>query len=777
MAFLGLTIGLTTLPTAFPVNAATTEESGIAPQSEIFPGCTLTQSDWDYYIGETQFVCKTEVPAGVPVLKNYVTINRWSTTGNLSYDYEYGKNFFQNQADDAIFNPQNHNDPDFNMNNHIMTIDSIKYTSKLEDVPNVIVIFEKNQQTIDAFAAKEGIKFIELNIYFCDSSEGNCFSWFPNKNLMAVAIPAEVYRTADWFPEEIPTELYVVSNYSVKEVDRQAPVPNVPANYIINVDDMQSQEQVLSHVIVTDDTDPNPQLIVKSSAYNPANRVVGTYPIVFYVQDAAGNISIDYTLNAVVADVTDPSNPGFGTITQANNVKLSDEEILAKCTVSDNYSSPENIIKMIKKNDYAANWNRVGTYEVVTTASDEAGNLTYSTNYIKVEDKTAPSNVGGNKTVGNSVKLDNVDLMEELCSVSDDTTALEKINLSILSDAYSSNWNIPGTYELVCRATDEAGNYTDSTSYITVTDTTLPTITGKTIDVEYSSPVTDLNSLFSYSDDITSLENLTFKITLDEYSSNANLKGTYQITAEVTDEAGNVSPATSVLRVVDRTKPIITIPTTITVGNSAFHSIDEIKSVAVVEDGYDGVIKEYMITDNDDYQNNYSKLGRYTFTISATDASGNTQSVTITRNVTDDTTPTIKYDMYVIVLSQGETLTQDMIKAFAAQSLGISEAAILSIAGEYDTAELGTYQVKLYMHDGSIRPFAISVGENYNTPAKASFWSADGYSFQALFQFNNWKNWNVAIWATWVGTGVVVIIGIAVIIGFKSKGKGKKLFR
>ncbi len=644
------------------------------------------------------------------------------------------------------------------------------------DDPNAygFVLCEDNSTTKNYFRSL-GAKFLELTIYQCWDTNGSVLDLINTwDEVLAVAVPGSIFRSSEWgYIEDHGIKKMVVDeDTSVYEVDNQAPVPNVPANFVVNIDDMLTQEQVLSHVIVEDETDPNPQLVVKSSAYNPSNRTTGTYPIVFYAEDASGNKSIDYTFNVVVADVTNPTNLGFGVHTQPNNVKLTDEEILDLFTVSDNYSTVDKIDKFLNRNLYASMWNIPGTYQVMCRAIDEAGNKTDTTSYILVIDKTAPTNTPSDITIGNdALWLDDVDL-KDLFTVSDDVSSTANITKTLLADGYTANWNIPGDYNIICRATDEAGNYTDSTAIVTIVDKTAPLLKGQTIDVEYSEKITDLKSLFEYSDDVSDYENIQFVIDKDEYTSSYDIKGIYQIEAHATDEAGNIGYDYAILRVVDRTKPIITVPTEITVGNSAYHTLEELMSKIVVVDGYDGVITDYSITDDNDYATNFGTVGKYKFTITASDAESNTQTATATFNVIDSTSPTIKYDKYVIVLSQGEELTIEMIKSYASQSLGVAEAAILTIEGEYDTSEMGMYALSLYMRDGSVQPFSISVGESYKTVHK-NFWSAEGWSFGALFSFNKWTDWNIAIWATWVGGGLAIVLIASGVYAYRRKKKGK----
>lgn len=551
--------------------------------------------------------------------------------------------------------------------------------------------------------------------------------------------------------------------------DLTAPVPDVPGNIVVNVDNMQTEQQILSHIVATDDTDKNPQIVVKSSAYAPHNRITGTYPIIFYVQDAAGNKSIDYTLNVVVADVTDPSITNFGTHAQPNNVRLSDQEIMDKFTVSDNYSSLEHLTKILIRNDYAANWNVIGSYPVVCRVTDEAGNFAEETAYIQVEDKVKPTISGSEVVQPNNLKLTEKGIYD-LFTVTDDVSSVGDIVKTLLIDGYSAKWNVPGVYTITCRATDEAGNVADATATITVEDKTKPTISGKTQEVEYSTVLTDLKALFTYYDDVSLNENILFSIISDQYSDNSHVKGNYTVTARVTDEAGNSNEASLVIQVFDKTKPIITAPTEVIVGNSAFHSEDELRSKISVVDGYDGVILDYTISDDDDYANNYVMVGKYKKTITASDESGNTQTLIITYLVEDKTSPNAFYDKHVICLSQGEELTHEMIKSYAAQSLNVSEASILSIDGEYNTDKVGSYALNLYMIDGTTKSFSIKVGtKEEKDPVKFDwkhFFSSDITNWN---QFNQWPAWSICVWLSWVAISIASLAVTAVVIAILVK--------
>lgn len=608
---------------------------------------------------------------------------------------------------------------------------------------------------------------------------GACFR-IPSSNLngaatariaLSVSMSYSNYGNyADIFNEDFDSTN--ANHIVLKRIDMTAPSLTVTANYIVNVDYMQSQSQILSHVIVVDDNDPNPQLIVRSTNYSASNRICGTYQMTIYALDIYGNQTPDYTFNIIVADSTQPSCSGFKTISQPNNVQLLESDLLDKFTVSDNYSDAENISKTIIKNDYASNWQRPGKYEVVCRATDEAGNYTDTTSFIQVVDKVSPSVVGATKTQGNNAQLTREELLA-LFTATDDYSETSKITKSILTDSYTSSWKHPGTYQVTCRATDEAGNFADATATITVEDKTAPTLAVNNVDRNYNDKITDLKSLFTYSDDVSELDRIIFEIVTDNYTVNFNVKGNYAVRARVTDEAGNSSEASAVVRVVDNTKPVITVPTEVTVGNSTLVSADSLKAKIVVEDGYDGTITNFSIIDTENYQDNYKTIGRYKFQISARDESGNTQIAYFTVIVTDTTSPKVYYDRYYICISESEILTDEMIKSFAAQALGVDVASVLSVEGAYDVEATGEYSISLYMMDGTVQPFTISVGElEIKEPAK---WTAKGFfstNMDNWTKFNEWPAWSICAWLSWLGIGIASLIAAAVACVV-----GKKIYR
>ncbi len=632
--------------------------------------------------------------------------------------------------------------------------------------------FNSNRNDYDFVSDIEGTSYITNNLAYDDylwKSDGCCFnipsSAVNNSKTVKLCLTCHGYA----MPESYEDVFFLTE---LKIIDATAPSITVSANYIVNVDYMQSQSQILSHVIVVDENDPNPQLIVRSTNYSASNRVCGTYQMTIYALDIYGNQTPDYTFNIIVADSTQPSNSGFKTISQPNNVQLSENDILDKFTVSDNYSDTENISKTIIKNDYASHWQTPGKYEIICRATDEAGNSTDTSSFIQVVDKVNPTIVGATRTQGNNAQLTREELLA-LFTATDDYSAAAKITKSILTDSYTSSWKRPGTYQVTCRATDEAGNHADATATIVVEDKTAPTLGVSNVDRNYNDKITDLRSLFTYSDDVSEVDRIIFEIVTDNYTVNYNVKGNYTVRARVTDEAGNISEASAVVRVIDTIKPVITVPTEITVGNSTSVSTDSLKAKIVVEDGYDGTITNFLVIDKENYRDNYQKIGRYKFEINAKDESGNTQTAFFTVIVTDTTSPKVYYDRYYICISESEVLTDEMIKSFAAQALGVDVASVLSVEGTYDVESTGEYSITLYMMDGTVQPFTISVGEL--EPKEPARWTFKGFfsnNMDNWTQFDQLAAWSICAWLAWIAIGIGSLIAAVVVFVI-----GRKIYR
>ena len=444
------------------------------------------------------------------------------------------------------------------------------------------------------------------------------------------------------------------------------------------------------------------------SSYKTNYKKVGTYTISCTVKDSSDN-SITKTTTVKVTDTTKPTISGTNKTT-GNSACLSQAELKALFSYSDDTSSTANITLAISNDGYTANYKKPGTYQVTARATDEAGNYSTATVTITVTDTTKPTISATNKTTGNSTCLSQAEL-KALFTVSDDVSLAANISLVITNDGYTANYKKPGTYQVTAKATDQAGNYSTATVTITVTDTTKPTITttNKTTGNSTCLSQAELKALFTYSDDVTASSSLVFAIVTDGYTANYRTPGTYQVTASVTDLAGNVSTATVNVTVTDTTNPTITA-TNKSQSYTKQLTQAELKALFTISD--DVSSKENLtlqiVTDN--YSSKYSTLGSYTVVARVTDQAGNSSTATATITVIDDVKPVISFNSTIEIDNLSQRTIED-IKKFITVTDAKSEIT------EYTVTDSNDYATN-YMKPGNYQ-FAVTAKDSANNVASA----------------------------------------------------------
>ncbi|RLA66611.1 MAG: hypothetical protein DRQ78_04050 [Epsilonproteobacteria bacterium] len=284
----------------------------------------------------------------------------------------------------------------------------------------------------------------------------------------------------------------------------------------------------------------------------------------------------------------------------------------------------------------------VGTYTIVYTATDGAGNSASVSRTVNVLDISAPViTVAGENpltlTQGESY-------IEEGATAFDDTDGSVAVFISGSVDT-----NIIGSYTITYRAYDVAENEGIATRTVQVIqgpDTTPPVIT-----VLGSNPFT-LTAGDGYSDEgATALDDRDGIVSvITSGSVNSDVANTYIITYTAKDDANNTATATRTVTVdplvsSDTTPPVITVlgenPFTLTVGDSYS---DE---GATALDDIDGVVS---VTTSGSVNSNVANT--YIITYTAKDDANNTATATRTVTVEDVVIP-------IVVKKTGQILSYD----------------------------------------------------------------------------------------------------------------------
>ena len=213
-----------------------------------------------------------------------------------------------------------------------------------------------------------------------------------------------------------------------------------------------------------------------------------------------------------------------------------------------------------------------------------------------------------------------------------------------------------GLHNFTIFANDTFGNTATSTTWVTVVDTTVPTITGLTLDHDAEYGIDSVNVTYSVEDyypnrkmvwlNDSLVVNTTWSDGPDSIDFGYLSLGEYNITIVYTDEDGNSNKGTCIVTVVDTTDPVVSSPPDVymelgEIGNWINWTIDEphpdyyeawINGTSYGTNAYSGSFN--MPCDEAD-------VGEYNVTLVFFDTEGNFAVDTVWVFVTDTTDPAI----------------------------------------------------------------------------------------------------------------------------------------
>ena len=335
----------------------------------------------------------------------------------------------------------------------------------------------------------------------------------------------------------------------------------------------------------------------------------------YNVSDAAGNAATQVTRTVnVIPDTTAPVITLVGASTI--NLNVGDTYTEQGATATDNIDGDitANIVTTGTVNTSVG-----GTYLVNYNVSDSAGNeATQVTRTVNViPDTTAPVitlvgastinlNIGGTYTEQGATATDNID---------GDITA------NIVTTG-TVNTSVGGTYLVNYNVSDAAGNAATQVTrtVIVASDTTAPVITlngSASIGLELGTAYTEQGA--TATDNIDG--DISANIVIGGDTVNSNAAGTYIITYNVSDSAGNA--ATQVTRTVT-VNPDTTVPVISLIGASSINlNVGDTytEQGATATDNYDGDITASIVIGGDTVNTNIA--GIYVVAYNVSDSSGN----------------------------------------------------------------------------------------------------------------------------------------------------------
>ena len=330
-----------------------------------------------------------------------------------------------------------------------------------------------------------------------------------------------------------------------------SPVLSGETAFVTNVDNPMSETEILTYINAWDETDGDiTHLIAKQSdSYTPNKNTVGTWQIVYTVQDSAGNIAT-LTVHVLVRDVTAPT----WNIDAKSHVEVSYTQTFdidaykLQLGASDNYDASGSLVITVQSNTYTANKTTVGDYFVVYKIKDTSGNETLANVQVSVIDTVAPV-FSGPTTLGkaNTSVLLLSDIKAQL-TANDAVNGNLTSSIIVISDNYTGNGHIVGSYAIQFSVSDGAGNIAYHTITVNVYDNLPPVFYVRdnffiAVEASVSLTLQQIIDILQITGQITVGGTGGVQVTtlLNEYSGNEQDAGIYAVSFRTVTPSGNES--------------------------------------------------------------------------------------------------------------------------------------------------------------------------------------------------------------------------------------------
>ena len=340
----------------------------------------------------------------------------------------------------------------------------------------------------------------------------------------------------------------------------------------------------------------------------PESYTLGTKTVKWTATDANGNVS---TADQVIT-IIDTTKPEI-----IAPKPLTVEATALKTPV--NLISPEtsDIYEVTTSHNAPAGGFTLGTTEVTWTATDANANVSTVTQEVIIVDTTKPSIVAPKDITMEATAV------RTLVSLGSPTTS----DIFKVTTTNNAPADFPiGTTVVIWTATDENGNVATAEQKVTIVDTTKPELT---VPVAVTAEATAIDTPVSIGE-ATATD--IFKVTITNDDPKEYKLGEKLVTWTATDENGNVTTADQIVKVVDTTKPELTIPEDITAEAIAINTPVDIGEATATD--------IYPVTITNDKPESYT-LGTRKVTWKATDANGNVTTKEQLITIVDTTKPVV----------------------------------------------------------------------------------------------------------------------------------------
>ncbi|WP_210252977.1 Ig-like domain-containing protein [Beijerinckia sp. L45] len=414
----------------------------------------------------------------------------------------------------------------------------------------------------------------------------------------------------------------------------------------------------------------------------PSFTTDGTYTVSTEERDLAGNVSGASSLTFTL-DTTAPAAPAAPVLVSDTGTWTTDN-VTSNAAIT--YATPvgsDVLLYKVGNGAYSTTAPSItadGTYTVSTEERDLAGNVSAASSLTFTLDTTAPAAPAAPTLAADTgVAGDNITSNASIVYATpvDSDVLLYKVGTGAYSTTAPS-FTADGTYTVSTEERDLAGNVSGASSLTFTLDTTAPTAPGAptlAVDTGVVGDNITNNATINYATPVGS-DVLLYKVGTGAYSTTApsfTADGTYTVSTEERDLAGNVSGASSLTFTLDTTAPTTPVAPTLAVDTGA--AGDNITSNATITYatpvGSDVLLYKVGTGAYSTTAPSFSADGTYTVSTEERDLAGNVSaasSLTFTLDTTAPATPAAP--VLTDDTSGGSKVTSDPAIAYAAPASG-----------------------------------------------------------------------------------------------------------
>jgi len=428
--------------------------------------------------------------------------------------------------------------------------------------------------------------------------------------------------------EIIPYEPFIA-----KETESEVEISG-EATYYVSYDQVMNPESLIgSHITAYDEIegDLTDQIVVTSDAYSSNATELGSYEVIYEVEDSALNKAL-FELTMKVVDQIPPviEGPEHLTYTHDQNKSL-DAIIQSNFTMVDDYDGEITDFNILS-DPYSANNQMVGSYEVSFEIEDSSNNQTTHTFTIEIIDDQAPLIEGSNIiTMALSDPYTTVNEILENYEISDDYTSEADLIFEIY-DKDALDLTVKGEYEMTLKLEDCSGNETFKTIELHIIDDILPVLELPTQykSISYSEPF-DLDAFIAtivLSDNSSELDHDDIYIELNEYENRKpDELGSYLIIFKVDDLSNNTGEARLIIETFDDIAPVFVVENEIMMQSGLTLNDSQLFEHLLLDETIHAFNPTSMVVLENNHLGNESSEGSYELTVELSNKAGETMPV------------------------------------------------------------------------------------------------------------------------------------------------------